>query len=1042
MWLEPKGRLSLPEPLYLKRAREADGVGPIEIAYELPKDGRVTLAIDDAAGRRIRTLIAARPRKSGGNTEHWDGLDDEGRIVVPGDYRFKVLSHDGIHVNYTMSFASPGNPSWDSPDGTGAWYGDHSPAIAAAAAGNHVALLCPIGEAGKHLIGCDLNGRKKWGLHNRLYADGIALATDGKTLYVAAFLPAARKDNPTGRTFIWRCDLATGSLSPWARKDATGIDVLDLDLVADGSEDECCGLAMRDGKLAALLPLQRKVRVVDAATGDTLDEVTGIPEDCTAIAYAADGSLLLTAGDTLYVIGAGKITPLATELVAPFGLAGDAAGNIYVSQRDERQNVAVFDATGRKLREIGRVGGRAEHGAFRADAMLLPGRLAVDAQGRLWVPESASNPKRTSVWATDGAFLTDFIGSTHYAGSGAINPHDASVAFSDSTVFAIDLSDGTSRPVYSIGGSGHPDQIFRPGFDSHIRLVRNGDDTLLFSSDRTGSVYCLVCREGEWRIASAVGVVQKQNHGEVEANWLHPFLAGRVGEAFVWTDANGDAIVQPEELVFGGPRAADKPIALRGCYWGVLPDTEGTIAYIAATNDALVKLPIVGYAANGAPRYDMAQAKIVPLTNASAQPALNNVHHIIGGSDGRVYLNQNPITAVDKHGTVIGTYPSPVGSVHGSHNALSARPGYLIGPNTILGAADFGGEIGEVFALNGNLGENYLLTADGMWIQALFKDTRGMFEQPGKAQRGMPMDAITAGGESFGGNFVRIANGKTYLLIGTTDARILEVTGLESIRRLAGSFTYTKEHYAEVQSLARNKAAQSTQAKEAGVPRAATEPTIDGTANDWPELLVDDAKILEVRESPQKRFGRVAMRYDDRNLYVAWRVMGPSSLRNAGQDERQLFKTGECVDLMIGPKSSVNGEGNLRLLISKLGGEVVAVAYRQIVAGTPETERIGFSSPWRTVFFDRVSRAANVKAASGALAGGYFVEATIPWSEVGMKPETGLEFRGDVGVLFADSAGTSTVSRQYWSNRSTGLVNDVPGEAELTPGLWGTFTLE
>lgn len=309
VWLEPKGRLSLPEPLYLKRAREADGVGPIEIAYELPKDGRVTLAIDDAAGRRIRTLIAARPRKAGGNTEHWDGLDDEGRIVAPGDYRFKVLSHDGIHVNYAMSFASPGNPSWDSPDGTGAWYGDHSPAIAVAAAGDHVAILCPMGEAGKHLIGCDLNGRKKWGLHNRLYADGIALATDGKTLYVAAFLPAARKDNPTGRTFIWRCDLATGSLSPWARKDATGIDVLDLDLVADGSKDECCGLAMRDGKLAALLPLQRKVRVIDAATGDTLDEVTGIPEGCTAIACAADGKLLLTAGDTLHAIGAEKKPP-------------------------------------------------------------------------------------------------------------------------------------------------------------------------------------------------------------------------------------------------------------------------------------------------------------------------------------------------------------------------------------------------------------------------------------------------------------------------------------------------------------------------------------------------------------------------------------------------------------------------------------------------------------------------------------------------------------------------------------------------------------
>ena len=35
-----------------------------------------------------------------------------------------------------------------------------------------------------------------------------------------------------------------------------------------------------------------------------------------------------------------------------------------------------------------------------------------------------------------------------------------------------------------------------------------------------------------------------------------------------------------------------------------------------------------------------------------------------------------------------------------------------------------------------------------------------------------------------------------------------------------------------------------------------------------------------------------------------------------------------------------------------------------------------------------------------------------------------------------------TVARRYWSNQATNLVNDVPGEAELTPARWGTFTLE
>jgi hypothetical protein len=79
---------------------------------------------------------------------------------------------------------------------------------------------------------------------------------------------------------------------------------------------------------------------------------------------------------------------------------------------------------------------------------------------------------------------------------------------------------------------------------------------------------------------------------------------------------------------------------------------------------------------------------------------------IAGGADGVVYCNQNPLLAVGPAGHVLWTYPSPVVGVHGSHNAKSARPGYLIGPNSILGTADLGRGVGEVFDMNGNLGEN------------------------------------------------------------------------------------------------------------------------------------------------------------------------------------------------------------------------------------------------------------------------------------------------------------------------------------------------
>ena len=74
--------------------------------------------------------------------------------------------------------------------------------------------------------------------------------------------------------------------------------------------------------------------------------------------------------------------------------------------------------------------------------------------------------------------------------------------------------------------------------------------------------------------------------------------------------------------------------------------------------------------------------------------------------------------------------------------------------------------------------------------------------------------------------------------------------------------------------------------------------------------------------------------------------------------------------------------------------------------------------------------------------GGYFVEAAIPWKVLGIEAKTGLSLKMDVGVLFGNPSGTTTSSRQYWSNKATGLVSDIPGEADLTPNLWGTLILK
>ena len=1046
VFLEPAGNLKLPPPPWTKALEAEKPVGAVDIAYELPQDARVTLAIDSADGNRVRNLIAALPRKAGKNIEKWDGLDDNGKPVQPGNYAYKLLYHNGIRVNWVMSYNSPGNPTWDTPDGRGAFYGDHTAPQAAAAAGDFVALACPMGEAGKHLIGCDLTGQRLWGLANRTAFGGghVSLATDGKTLWIA---------NEDKDCTVWRAEIATGKYAPWQKtaKDREGKEyqVLDLKVTEQpgytAAKDAAVNLShicLHEGALYVCLTRENKVVRLNATTGDPDGEVA--VDAPRAAAVERDGNLIVISGDKVIRVAGikktGGVPPFGpVELPGAYGVVLAPDGNVCVSVRGKDHNIKVLAPDGKLVREIGKRGGRPGNGPFDENAVRNPAQIAIDSQGRLWVAEETFNPKRTSVWSLDGKLIKDFIGTTGYAGAGSFNPHDPTMAFSEDTVFKVDLEKGAWRPVWSLGPAGDPNDIFPPRADSHTRVVVRDGATYVFTTDTArgaNEVHCTILKDGVWRSAMHTGVVSTKKERVAQwAKYNNPLFDGHEGEAYAWADKNGDGLVQADELAFAKLSAGGKPSGLRSCYWGQLPDEDGTIVYLSAGTPGLLKFPLKGLTACGAPVYEIASPQFVPLDPVVFSGDGEGM--TMGGSGGRVVLNRSPLSVVDASGKVLGLYPSRHVSVHGSHTAKGARPGYLIGPSSILGTANFGGDIGEIFDLNGNLGENYLFTQDCLWVQALFKDTRGWFETPERAVRGMPADATTAGGESFGGNFVRTKDGKVYLTLGGTDARVLEVTGLETIRRAAGQFTYTPEQFVAAQKLLEENAAKALAPRSFVIAKAAAPAKIDGKPDDWPALMDEGKPAVEIQESLHKRYGRVLARYDADCLYLAFRVYAPAGKpRNAGQDYRLLFKNGDCVDLMLG-----SGAG-LRLLFSVMGDKPTAVLYEKKVEGTAEKDRVPFSSPWRTVYFDRVTLAHDIKVATGPIPNGCFVEAQVPWAKLGVKPVSGLKLKGDFGILFADAGGTMTIARQYWSNKTTGLVNDVPGEAELSPNLWGDFILE
>ena len=64
-----------------------------------------------------------------------------------------------------------------------------------------------------------------------------------------------------------------------------------------------------------------------------------------------------------------------------------------------------------------------------------------------------------------------------------------------------------------------------------------------------------------------------------------------------------------------------------------------------------------------------------------------------------------------------------------------------------------------------------------------------------------------------------------------------------------------------------------------------------------------------------------------------------------------------------------------------------------------------------------------------------------PLTDLGLTLTPGQKLRADLGVTFGDAGGPDTSLRSHWSNQSTGLGDDLPGEIMLTPAPWGEVNI-
>ena len=516
------------------------------------------------------------------------------------------------------------------------------------------------------------------------------------------------------------------------------------------------------------------------------------------------------------------------------------------------------------------------------------------------------------------------------------------------------------------------------------------------------------------------------------------YHGGRAESIFTWTDANDDGKVQPPEVQIGGITLDGKPWARVGATWQFRMNEKFEVAASDGEYNvaALAFFRVERVTKQGYPVWRLpTEFRVIPGLRHASDAVLTD-------RAGSAITLDEFVVSMTPEGRINWRYKNRWPGLHAGHATTAAgdEPGVLIAPTRFLGAAVVNDEVGEVVSILSNLGATYLMTADGLYVDRVFQDARRglawrMDAPPGDAIMGR----VSLGDEHFGGTFqrVRAEDGKDHFryVVGQPHCSVVELEGLEAIRRFkGGEFAVTADQFARAERLRQQRAYAAAEPKRYTIRRLA-KVEVDGKADEW---------------APE-RIGGFALGYDAQNLYVWFEGKDDRAVfQNAAKadDFLEVFKTGDVVDVMLETRAGAKADredaaaGDVRLALAIVGGEPAAILYDYVVPGTPQAQRLAFSSPWRTLTIDRVTRLAGAKIAVVRQGDGYALEAAVPLAALHLDPKATPVIRGDVGRVLSDQTGTRAVDRVYWSNQNTKIVSDVPSEARAQPNLWGTFTFE
>ena len=970
---------------------------PLKFGYELPEDGECTIQLFNKNNESVRILIAQQQRSSGVNIEKWDGLDDDGKLLPPGEYVWKGIINKPIKAKYVLSIHNSGDPAYLTDDGKGGWGGDHGIPQTVNALDDGMLLAWDNCEYGWGIIKTDMDGKKIWGSRH----GASSMVTDGKRIYIAGDRGFQRS---TGVKMLSVKDSRPVVLE-------NGIAEFAIRSGADSGKYIISGLAYNSNKLYIAYREKNLIEVYSTINGQLIS----------SLAVEKPGKMAVSLKNELIVISDNAVNKMTNngferlidiELDSPRGISVDRNGKIFVACHGKEQNVKVFDENGKHLYDIGTKGGRPAMGKYSPTGMYMPGGIAIDHKNRLWVAEMADGPKRISVWdSKDGKYINEFFGSAPYFAYGNIDPERPNEVYASHVLWKVDWNTKNASPMTTIWRKLAPDMMPPPGpeaYQNHPRLMTamNGRQYMWGGAAR-GRLSILLRRDGDlFKPCVAMVFVDDRNSKHyrptgialIDENNPKLFAPG----IYLWQDANDDQSVQAEELT----RLSND--FRRFCIFWVNSDLS-----MHLESGHFVKP--VKIRENGQPVFDMSKA---------TRP-YQHEQYFAKGSDEVIYTftpgkKVPSLAACDPEGKLLWSY----------NNILTWRDSLskpLGGPGNLHGMTGIMGVAGDFLAFQSYFGTNHILCTDGVYAAAILKDARTGGRGP---YEGQP--------EGQNGSFVklRIDNKDRYFVIhGGQDCRIWEVENLDTVKRLSGGvYMHTEAMYAEAEKADRDYKS-----------------SIDGTRN---FIIVKGLERLNKSKPLRRSLGdgrafSIRAAYDDENIYIKYDVISPFQLTNGIADPKVIFQGGNLLDIQLAANSDADPErekptqGDMRILVTRKHGKTYAVLFRPVVKDSKE-QAIVLSSPTGQEKFDLIRDVDFLKMDYAPTPEGFSATVVIPMDQIGLKLDKSRGLKLDLGYIFGNRQGTRAAARAYiWNNSfSANVVDDIPNESRLEPAKWGLVEIE